>query len=184
MEEVSGGGFELKDWIDFLGSGHPFPVPFAVVPAKDTRINAPAASASVDIQDQWTGPINFYSHTSPTTQITPSGISSVGISGTAGASFTPQSGATASCVSGHICDDFSGQISYGSGRSPATGTLLTIRFTHTRTNSPNCVIEVDGPSGMVTSASKSSTISSLVITANSAFLPSTTYAISYLCGGQ
>ena len=89
------------------------------------------------------------------------------------------------CASGHVCDGVSGAVTLTTGTSTTTGTLATLSFPNTHTNSANCVVDVlQSGVGRVTTASWSESTTALTLTANSALTASTAYQIRYWCGGN
>ena len=92
-------------------------------------------------------------------------------------------GATMACAASHLCDGVSGAVTLTTGTSPATGTLATLTFPSTRTNQANCVVSVQGSTGLVTSVGWSESATALTLTGNAALTASTAYSVRYWCGG-
>lgn len=86
---------------------------------------------------------SFNGATSGATGFAGLGTSTMSInSGVAGSGAT-----TPVCVTGVVCDSFSGTFSFTSGTGPAAGTLGTITLPGTRTNVPTCLVRVLSVSG-------------------------------------
>jgi hypothetical protein len=110
---------------------------------------------------------------------------------TLGNATTAGTGATASCVTGFVCDQFSGTIALttGTGITSAqfNNAAVTITFPVTRTNIPTCVVSVANTSngvmvGSVRPLASTSTLAFLAYSTTT-FLPSNNYQIGYICGG-
>jgi hypothetical protein len=108
-----------------------------------------------------------------------SGTMSLGTGAAAG------TGPTIVCVSGHVCDGVSGTVTLTTGTSTTTGTLATLSFPNTHSNSANCVVTPTlSGAGLVTSIGWSESTTALTLTANAALTASTAYQIRYWCGGN
>jgi len=108
-----------------------------------------------------------------------SGTMSLGAGAAAGSS------PTIGCASGHVCDGVSGAVTLTTGTSTTTGTLATLSFPNTHSNSANCVVTPTlSGTGLVTSISWSESTTALTLTANTALTASTAYQIRYWCGGN
>ena len=108
-----------------------------------------------------------------------SGTMSMGSGAAAG------SGPTIACASGHVCDGVSGTVTLTTGTSTTTGTLATLSFPNTHSNSANCVLTPTlSGAGLVTSISWSESTTAVTLTANAALTASTAYQIRYWCGGN
>ena len=108
-----------------------------------------------------------------------SGTMSLGAGAAAGSS------PAIACASGHVCDGVSGTVTLTTGTSTATGTLATLSFPNTHSNSANCVVTPTlSGTGLVTSISWSESTTALTLTANAALAASTAYQIRYWCGGN
>jgi hypothetical protein len=108
-----------------------------------------------------------------------SGTMSLGAGAAAGTS------PTIGCASGHVCDGVSGTVTLTTGTSTATGTLATLSFPNTHSNSANCAVTPTlSGTGLVTSISWSESTTALTLTANTALTASTAYQIRYWCGGN
>ena len=89
------------------------------------------------------------------------------------------------CASGHVCDGVSGTVTLTTGTSPTTGTLATLSFPNTHSNSANCVVAPTlSGTGLVTSISWNESTTALTVTANAALTASTAYQLRYWCGGN
>ena len=89
------------------------------------------------------------------------------------------------CASGHVCDGVSGTVTLTTGTSTITGTLATLSFPNTRTNSANCIVDVlQSGVGRVTTATWTESTTALTLTANTALTASTAYTVKYWCGGN
>jgi hypothetical protein len=130
----------------------------------------------------------------------PSGVESVpminlqtGIAGQGTATFTlggssiVGAGATVACVTGHVCDQFSGQFILTTGTTSANGVFLTINFPTSRTNLPNCglISFFDNAAGTEFYYATISipTISTLPLYSGTQLTSSHTFIGSYICGG-
>jgi hypothetical protein len=108
-----------------------------------------------------------------------SGTMSLGTGSAAG------TGPSIACLSGHVCDGVSGTVTLTTGTSPTTGTLATLSFPNTHSNSANCVVDVlQSGVGRVTTATWSESTTAVTLTANSALTASTAYTVKYWCGGN
>ena len=108
-----------------------------------------------------------------------SGTMSLGAGAAAGTS------PTIGCASGHVCDGVSGTVTLTTGTSTTTGTLATLSFPNTHSNSANCVVTpMLSGAGLVTSINWSESTTALTLTANTALTASTAYQIRYWCGGN
>lgn len=109
------------------------------------------------------------------------------IAGTGTATATPQTGAgtgaTAVCATSHICDSFSGEVTLTTGAVPAIGSDLLITLPITRTNQPNCAVEVYGGVTFL-GVTKTVTTNSITINTGSPMAATTAYTIDYVCGGN
>lgn len=109
--------------------------------------------------------------------------------GTGTATFAPQTGAgtgaTAVCATSHVCDSFSGEVTLTSGSvgTPATGSQLIITLPITRTNQPNCSVDVYGGTTFL-GITKTQSTSTITISAGVALTFATTYTVDYVCGGN
>jgi hypothetical protein len=107
--------------------------------------------------------------------------------GTGTATFAPQtgagSGATAVCATSHVCDSFSGEVTLKSGTIPAIGSDLIITLPITRTNQPNCAVELKGGT-LFLGDTKTTTTSTITISTGAALAAATDYTINYVCGGN
>ncbi len=112
---------------------------------------------------------------------TVAGSGSIGLATGAGAG----GGASVVCASGHVCDGVSGAVTLTTGTGTAAGTIGTLTFPNTRTNSANCVVGVQvSGTGLVSSVGWSESTSAVTLTANSALAAGTAYSIRYWCGGN
>lgn len=108
-------------------------------------------------------------------------------SGSGTATFAPQlgagTGATAICTASHVCDSVSGAVLLTSGTLPAIGSDLIITLPITRTNIPNCTVNIEGG---ITFLGLTHTTTTTTITINTgvALAASTAYTIDYICGGN
>jgi hypothetical protein len=94
-------------------------------------------------------------------------------------------GPAIACASGHACDGVSGTVTLTTGTSTTTGTLATLSYPNTHTNSANCVVDVlQSGVGRVTTATWSESTTALTLTANTALTASTAYTVKYWCGGN
>jgi len=102
-----------------------------------------------------------------------------------GAGAAAGSGPAIACASGHVCDGLSGTVTLTTGTGTTTGTLATLSFPNTHSNSANCVVmpTLSG-TGLVTSISWSESTTALTLTANAALTASTAYQVRYWCGGN
>jgi hypothetical protein len=102
-----------------------------------------------------------------------------------GAGAAAGSGPAIACASGHVCDGLSGTVTLTTGTGTTTGTLATLSFPNTHSNSANCVVTptLNG-TGLVTSIGWSESTTALTLTANAALTASTAYQIRYWCGGN
>ena len=109
------------------------------------------------------------------------GTGTMGLGAGAAAGSSP----TIGCASGHVCDGLSGTVTLTTGTGTTTGTLATLSFPNTRSNSANCmVMPTLSGTGLVTSISWSESTTALTLTANAALTASTAYQIRYWCGGN
>jgi hypothetical protein len=100
-------------------------------------------------------------------------------------------GANASvfCAVGHQCDSFSGTVRLTTG-SDSISTfgpeVVTISLPVVRQNLPNCLVDVatHGSDKSLSPTIKYDDSSSVTIALNSILVPSTSYDITYLCGGN
>jgi hypothetical protein len=100
-----------------------------------------------------------------------------------GASSETGSGASATCASGHVCDDLSGEITLNAGTGTlAAGPILAVDFTWARANPPNCAVELQG-SPTFLAPSHTTTARELVLSVGAPLKPSSTYTVDYVCGG-
>jgi hypothetical protein len=103
---------------------------------------------------------------------------------TLGAASVVGSGASATCTTGHVCDSVSGTITLTAGSSiSATGPFLTIDLMVSRTNDPNCDIDIYTTGSGLFSSYYPTTGQTTVTLTSTSNLSSTTYTIWYLCGG-
>jgi hypothetical protein len=108
-----------------------------------------------------------------------SGTMSLGTGAAAG------TGPAIACASGHVCDGVSGTVTLTTGTSTTTGTLATLSFPNTHTNSANCVVDVlQSGVGRVTTATWTESTTAVTLTANTALTASTAYTVKYWCGGN
>ena len=108
-----------------------------------------------------------------------SGTMSLGTGAAAG------TGPAIACASGHMCDGVSGTVTLTTGTSTTTGTLATLSFPNTHTNSANCVVDVlQSGVGRVTTATWTESATAVTLTANTALTASTAYTVKYWCGGN
>jgi hypothetical protein len=108
-----------------------------------------------------------------------SGTMSLGTGAAAGTS------PSIACASGHVCDGVSGTATLTTGTSTTTGTLATLSFPNTHTNSANCVVDVlQSGVGRVTTATWTESTTAVTLTANTALTASTAYTVKYWCGGN
>jgi hypothetical protein len=109
------------------------------------------------------------------------GTGTMGLGAGAAAGTSP----TIACASGHVCDGVSGTVTLTTGTSTTTGTLATLSFPNTHSNSANCVVTPTlSGAGLVTSISWSESTTALTLTANTALTASTAYQVRYWCGGN
>jgi hypothetical protein len=109
------------------------------------------------------------------------GTGTMGLGAGAAAGTSP----TIACASGHVCDGLSGTVTLTTGTSTTTGTLATLSFPNTHSNSANCVVTPTlSGAGLVTSISWSESTTALTLTANTALTASTAYQVRYWCGGN
>jgi hypothetical protein len=119
-----------------------------------------------------------------------------GVSGTSAATLTlgPTSvvgtGATIACSTSHTCDQFSGDIKLVTGTSVGSvGNLLTVTFPVLRSTAPNCTIfvfdESDGEAvpNIDTTPITASSLTYFLPLGGSTLVASSTYHITYVCGG-
>lgn len=100
-----------------------------------------------------------------------------------GASGQTGTGATAACAAGHRCDDISGEITLATGTGSLTaGTAITVNFTWTRANAPNCAMNLQGGTVFL-APTHTSSATQLTFGVGVALTPSTTYTADYVCGG-
>lgn len=139
---------------------------------------------------QWDGSGNSFFGTAQQSEITAAGLAIlVSTAGTGTATFAPQAGAgtgaTAVCATSHVCDSFSGEVTLTSGSvgTPATGSQLIITLPITRTNQPNCAVDVYGGTTFL-GITKTQTTSTITISAGVALTFATTYTVDYVCGGN
>jgi hypothetical protein len=93
---------------------------------------------------------------------------------------------TPACTTSHVCDSFSGVISFTTGTSTAIGVLLTVTTGITRTNQPNCHGDAYLVASPYTALSARLTYSTttIVFSAGTAPTASTAYELVYSgCGG-
>jgi hypothetical protein len=108
-----------------------------------------------------------------------SGAMSLGTGAAAG------TGPAIACSSGHVCDGVSGTVTLTTGTSTTAGTLATLSFPNTHTNSANCVVDVlQSGVGRVTTATWTESTTAVTLTANTALTASTAYTVKYWCGGN
>ncbi len=91
---------------------------------------------------------------------------------------------TIACASGHVCDGVSGTVTLTTGTSPTTGTLATLGFPNTHTNSANCMVSTESASAVITTNTWTESTTAITITANAALTASTAYTLKYWCGGN
>jgi len=102
-----------------------------------------------------------------------------------GAGAAAGTGPAIACASSHICDGVSGTVTLTTGTSTTTGTLATLSFPNTHSNSANCVVTPTlSGAGLVATISWSESTTALTLTANAALTASTAYQIRYWCGGN
>jgi hypothetical protein len=88
------------------------------------------------------------------------------------------------CATGHVCDSVSGTVTLTSGTSPTTGTLATLGFPNTHTNSANCIVTTQSAGAVITTITWAESTTALTLTANSAPTATTAYTLKYWCGGN
>jgi hypothetical protein len=88
------------------------------------------------------------------------------------------------CATGHVCDGVSGTVALTTGTSPTTGTLVTLGFPNTYTNSANCIVRMQSAGGEITTTTWAESTTAITLTANAAPAASTTYTVKYWCGGN
>ncbi len=88
------------------------------------------------------------------------------------------------CATGHVCDGVSGTVALTTGTGPTTGTLATLGFPNTHTNSANCIIRIQSASGELTTITWAESTTAIILTANAAPAASTAYTVKYWCGGN
>ena len=88
------------------------------------------------------------------------------------------------CATGHVCDSVSGTVTLTSGTSPTTGTLATLGFPNTHTNSANCIVTTQSAGAVITTITWAESTTAITLTANSAPAASTAYTLKYWCGGN
>lgn len=136
----------------------------------------------------WDGSGNSFFGTAKQGEITAAGLGILpSYAGTGTATFAPQtgagSGATAVCATSHVCDSFSGEVTLTSGTVPAIGSDLIITLPVTRTNQPNCAVELKGGT-LFLGDTKTVTTSTITISTVAALAAATAYTIDYVCGGN
>lgn len=115
--------------------------------------------------------------------------SALSYAGNGTATFAPQvgagTGATAVCATSHICDSVSGEVTLtaGSVGTPATGAQLIITTSATRTNQPNCAVDIEGGTTFL-GVTHSATTTTLTVSAGVALVFGTAYEVTYNCGGK
>jgi hypothetical protein len=100
-------------------------------------------------------------------------------------------GASAVCTANQVCDEFSGNITLGTGTgvgsSPSNSPIVTITFPVVRNHAPNCVITVfdESHAASVSSIVATTTTSTLtyLLPLPGPIVSSTTYQLIYVCGG-
>ena len=88
------------------------------------------------------------------------------------------------CATGHVCDSVSGTAILTTGSIPTTGTLATLGFPNTHTNSANCIVTAQGAGAVVTTITWAESTTAITLTANTALTASTAYTVKYWCGGN
>jgi hypothetical protein len=103
---------------------------------------------------------------------------------TAGATAQIGTGGTVVCASSHVCDSISGELTITTGSGTlAAGTIFTVNFADTRTNIPDCVVDVfQTGSTSTNSHEKVETTTSLAV--STTLSASTTYTTDYVCAGN
>jgi hypothetical protein len=93
------------------------------------------------------------------------------------------------CAAEHVCDSFSGTLQLSTGPEPiaeSRSQMLRILLPVVRQNLPNCIVTVStaGNSRLLPISIQFAGSSSLAVISTSPLTPSTTYDITYLCGGN
>ena len=123
------------------------------------------------------------------TVVVPGKVTTPSLAGAGTATLTPQTGAgtgaTAVCTTSHVCDGISGEVTLTSGSvgTPATGSQLIITLPVTRTNIPNCSVDVYGGTTFL-GITKTATTSTITVSAGVALTSGTAYTVDYVCGGN
>lgn len=93
-------------------------------------------------------------------------------------------GATANCVTSHVCDSISGSITLTTGTGTLTaGQLLTITPSGTRAHFMNCVVTLTGGTTFLAPRWTTSA-TAITLTGGVALAASSSYNVSYVCGGD
>ena len=101
-----------------------------------------------------------------------------------GSSSVVGSGATTPiCGTGFACDEISGTVEFNTGTGiSADGTFLTITLGTARANNANCVVGFAGGPPILLQGIATGSV--LMVNGASNLTSSTSYAISYICGGK
>jgi fibronectin-binding autotransporter adhesin len=111
-----------------------------------------------------------------------SGTTTITVGGGAG------SGGSATCTLNHVCDQFSGNITLTTGTSPATGAnVVVVGFPNVRASQPNCTINALDSSlstiAPVNTLWANVNTGELVFVSSTALAASSTFQLTYVCGG-
>jgi hypothetical protein len=90
-------------------------------------------------------------------------------------------GATVVCLSGHVCDNVSGDLSLTTGTATAAGNIVNVNFGITRSNFPNCTVSI---SSAVTAYPNGIIANKLPIDTASPLTASLQYSLNYICMGN
>jgi hypothetical protein len=106
---------------------------------------------------------------------------------TAGNSLIVGTGATVACTTNYICDEISGTVTLntGTGSLSGTGAIVAAAFGTARAHFPSCVVSSAFNNVFVTPFEvQSSGVSQMSIFNTANMAASTSYQMSYVCGGK
>jgi hypothetical protein len=155
------------------------------------------AGATFDSSFNAVGPVTFGSTNQMTVSTAgvanvPGGLTAAWLAGETMATFSPGpsglvgTGATATCATNYVCDEFSGTVNLttGTGTLTGTGNIVSVNMI-TRANYPSCTYSMQfvSPPGLFVYGQAVNT-SSIDFYNSAALSASTTYYLSYVCGGK
>ena len=104
-----------------------------------------------------------------------------------GATVVGTGATTPTCATNHVCDNFAGQFSFTTGTSISANNaaIVTVNFSPSRTNYPNCFVSmVDESAATIYAPFANSTASTMYFVGYSNLTASHLYLLTYVCGGK